>query len=284
MSLRNARSKQACFQGENRRPGIAATSLAWPEIISAWVRPVGDVEITLPNSQGNQSFRSVAGKRSGGRAVYLGDPRLALLGRSPVGAEKSCAHDALPNRRKFCVFWESAVGVETQPKVVAPQASLAGLAKYRTKHPEASIVPPDFSFDGTSFTTTVAEFRKAHPRAKVGPQTNLNLEIEEYTSMIVGPASLVDVQYYKGRLHTIMIVYLPDDISRIGGIETLRDRLIIKYGYPRVIRPNGSLIFGNGNIYVELSKLSHSVSLLVADMDHQNRATRVQRSGSNTGF
>jgi len=24
MSLRNARSKQACFQGENRRPGIAA--------------------------------------------------------------------------------------------------------------------------------------------------------------------------------------------------------------------------------------------------------------------
>ena len=47
------------------------------------------MEITLPNSQGNQSFRSVAGKRSNGRAVYLGDPRLALLGRSPVGAEKS---------------------------------------------------------------------------------------------------------------------------------------------------------------------------------------------------
>ncbi|MGZ3487164.1 MAG: hypothetical protein ACXVBY_09900, partial [Isosphaeraceae bacterium] len=48
-----------------------------------------DVDITLPNSQGNQNFRSVAGKRSNGRAVYLGDPRLALLGRSPVGAEKS---------------------------------------------------------------------------------------------------------------------------------------------------------------------------------------------------
>ena len=40
-----------------------------------------EVEITLPNSQGNQSFRSVAGKRSNGRAVYLGDPRLAVLGR-----------------------------------------------------------------------------------------------------------------------------------------------------------------------------------------------------------
>ena len=39
------------------------------------------MEITLPNSQGNQSFHSVAGKRSNGRAVYLGDPRLALLGR-----------------------------------------------------------------------------------------------------------------------------------------------------------------------------------------------------------
>ena len=47
------------------------------------------MEITLPNSQGNQSFRSVAGKRSNGRAVYLGDPRLVLLGRSPVGVEKS---------------------------------------------------------------------------------------------------------------------------------------------------------------------------------------------------
>src|SRR5271157_4398187 len=28
MSLRNGRSKQACFQGENRRPGIAALSRA----------------------------------------------------------------------------------------------------------------------------------------------------------------------------------------------------------------------------------------------------------------
>jgi Retinal pigment epithelial membrane protein len=27
MSLRNARSKQACFQGENRRPGIADESV-----------------------------------------------------------------------------------------------------------------------------------------------------------------------------------------------------------------------------------------------------------------
>jgi len=54
------------------------------------------VEITLPNSQGNQSFRSVAGKRSNGRAVYLGDPRLALLGRSPVGVEKSALTTPCP--------------------------------------------------------------------------------------------------------------------------------------------------------------------------------------------
>jgi hypothetical protein len=54
------------------------------------------VESTLPNSQGNQSFRSVAGKRSSGRAVYLGDPRLALLGRSPVGAEKSALTTPCP--------------------------------------------------------------------------------------------------------------------------------------------------------------------------------------------
>ena len=54
------------------------------------------MEITLPNSQGNQNFRSVAGKRSNGRAVYLGDPRLALLGRSPVGAEKSALTTPCP--------------------------------------------------------------------------------------------------------------------------------------------------------------------------------------------
>ena len=54
------------------------------------------MEITLPNSQGNQSFRSVAGKRSSGRAVYLGDLRLALLGRSPVGAEKSALTTPCP--------------------------------------------------------------------------------------------------------------------------------------------------------------------------------------------
>ena len=54
------------------------------------------MEITLPNSQGNQSFRSVAGKRSNGRAVYLGDPGLALLGRSPVGVEKSALTTPCP--------------------------------------------------------------------------------------------------------------------------------------------------------------------------------------------
>ena len=47
------------------------------------------MEITLPNSQGNQSFRSVAGKWSNGRAIFLGDPGLALLGRSRVGVQKS---------------------------------------------------------------------------------------------------------------------------------------------------------------------------------------------------
>jgi hypothetical protein len=54
------------------------------------------VEITLPNSQADQSFRSVAGKRSNGRAVYLGDPRLALLGRSRVGVEKSALTTPCP--------------------------------------------------------------------------------------------------------------------------------------------------------------------------------------------
>ena len=54
------------------------------------------MEITLPNSQGNQSFRSVAGKRSNGRAVYLGDPRLVLLGRSPIGVEKSALTTPCP--------------------------------------------------------------------------------------------------------------------------------------------------------------------------------------------
>ena len=90
--------------GEQCADEILATSLAWPEIISAGVRPVGDVEITLPNSQGNQSFRSVAGKRSSGRAVYLGDPRLALLGRSPGRAEKSCASRRLAQSPQVLYF------------------------------------------------------------------------------------------------------------------------------------------------------------------------------------
>ena len=45
-----------------------ATSLAWPEVTSALVRPVGDVEITFPNSQADQSFRwSQANGPTGGR-------------------------------------------------------------------------------------------------------------------------------------------------------------------------------------------------------------------------
>ena len=75
---------------------ISPPHLRGQKLPRAWVRPVGDVEITLPNSQADQSFRSVAGKRSNGRAVYLGDPRLALLGRSPVGVEKSALTTPCP--------------------------------------------------------------------------------------------------------------------------------------------------------------------------------------------
>ena len=57
------------------------------------------------DSQADHSFRSVAGKRSNGRAVYLGDPRLALLGRSPVGVEKSRSR-RLAQSPQVCVFLE----------------------------------------------------------------------------------------------------------------------------------------------------------------------------------
>ena len=77
------------------------------------------MEITLPNPQANQSFRSVAGKRSNGRAVYLGDPRLALLGRSPVGVEKSALTTPCPvaagsvfsGKVQYCV---STVGLDEE--------------------------------------------------------------------------------------------------------------------------------------------------------------------------
>ena len=88
-----------CLTSETKNPGCHKPKMSRQgqlRISLAWVRPVGDVEITLPNSQGNQSFRSVAGKRSNGRAVYLGDPRLALLGRSPVGVEKSALTTPCP--------------------------------------------------------------------------------------------------------------------------------------------------------------------------------------------
>ena len=41
------------------------------------VRRAETWKLLFPTLQGNQSFRSVAGNRSNGRAVYLGDPRLA---------------------------------------------------------------------------------------------------------------------------------------------------------------------------------------------------------------
>ena len=65
------------------------------------------MEITLPNSQSNQSFRSVAGKRSSGRAVYLGDPRLALMSRSLVGAESLCSRRLAQSPQVLCFLSQS---------------------------------------------------------------------------------------------------------------------------------------------------------------------------------
>ena len=94
------------------------------------------MEITLPNSQGNQSFRSVAGKRSSGRAVYVGDPRLALLGRSPVGAEKSALTTPCPIAASS--VFSGKVQLRIQPQIFGPLEGLIALgmqpAVFRLAH------------------------------------------------------------------------------------------------------------------------------------------------------
>ena len=79
MSLRNGRSRQACFQGENRRPGIAGRGIGPPGHVAAELRPPGAEAEAGPEVVAEAIGKAVQLRRPRTRYAVGGGARSILL-------------------------------------------------------------------------------------------------------------------------------------------------------------------------------------------------------------
>ena len=100
MSLRNGRSKQACFQGENRRPGIAGADLSFldfPKLCSnSVVRGHSIREPSHPNgNQPSMVMRSAKRRKTRDRTASA-EAHQTGMGKCNIALQKPL--NALPGR------------------------------------------------------------------------------------------------------------------------------------------------------------------------------------------
>jgi len=161
-------------------------------------------------------------------------------------------------------------------------------------------IAPDFAFEGISFNTTVTEFKKDHPEAIIGPDTDKKTKVEEFYANSTA-ALVVDVNFYDGHLYYIRIIYDAKHINHIGGDTVVLDRLVHRYGQydassPGVTKEGPPQEFKfiwvrpGINTYIVLSGTKNSTTgeagtiLEVCNIAACRKVTEAQKHNSDTGF
>jgi hypothetical protein len=153
---------------------------------------------------------------------------------------------------------------------------------------------PSFAFEGTSFATTSEEFKDAHEYAPywvgheyqpsqftIGKETVQKVGVEQY---LIRPkaATILDVSFYKHHLYWMRVCYNADDMKRIGGLDALRERLVLKYG-SFTDASSGTWRLGNTHIQLAEHVKNDIVILDVADLDVYTQMQAAKAQSSDTG-
>jgi hypothetical protein len=88
----------------------------------------------------------------------------------------------------------------------------------------------EFKFEGVSFSTTLEEFKTAHPDAELQAEdSDKKIRLEVYLADSEA-ASILMVKFFDGQLMEMRILYDVKKVNKIGGWEVLLERLVDKFG------------------------------------------------------
>ena len=87
----------------------------------------------------------------------------------------------------------------------------------------------DFQIEGISLSMTPAQFKKLHPAAIEGKETDKKIGIMQL--LIQGEkATMISVHIFEDKIYEIRIGYDAERVNKLGGDSVLIDRLTAKFG------------------------------------------------------
>jgi hypothetical protein len=150
----------------------------------------------------------------------------------------------------------------------------------------------EFTFEGIPFSTTLEQFKKKHPSATPGEDTDSKIGVAEFR-FDSDAATIVSAKFFQGKLYRITMLYEGVKLSNVGGSEALLERLTKKFGKPdansRGIISKGPLewegqwAIPDASRFVKIHAALGSVEIGVADTAIYDKLL-AKRKASNSGF
>lgn len=96
------------------------------------------------------------------------------------------------------------------------------------KHQQAA---QSFSFEGVSFNTTLEEFRKKYPDAKLDSKaSNEKLGLQVFDNTKLKYCQLAEYSFVNDKLMSVKVYYLAQDFQKSGGFEVFMEKLLERFG------------------------------------------------------
>lgn len=152
----------------------------------------------------------------------------------------------------------------------------------------------EFAFEGVSLGATYSEIKAKYPDIEFR-QKNSDAKVGLAVWATYNPktADSVDFYFLSGKLYKVRVLYMSKTLNKIGGSETIYEKLVAKYGKEDDASFDNEKLacdytwqFYSVDRYINYSviKDSNSGFLVVADKAASRQLTEKQKSKADVGF
>lgn len=90
----------------------------------------------------------------------------------------------------------------------------------------------NFSFEGMKFGSSLSSFKSKYPDAVLEKNDDEKIGVKLYNVFTLSSARYGFYYFYEDKLYKIVILYSENDVSKMGGLQTLVKRLLEKFSVP----------------------------------------------------
>ena len=90
----------------------------------------------------------------------------------------------------------------------------------------------NFSFEGMKFGSSLSSFKSKYPLAVIENNEDEKVGVKFYKVSNLSLASYGAYSFYSDRLFKIVIIYSKNDVNKMGGLQTIANKLLEKFGVP----------------------------------------------------